>query len=286
MRFALVGGDTRSALLARLFLRDGHRVQTWALERAALPAEIPRAGSLTACVYGADAVVLPVPAERGGLLNAPLSAQAPAMEELIGALWPEQLLLGGGFSPESARAALREKLRLEDLLRRPDFVTANAALTAECALGLLLRESARALRDENVLVLGYGRIGRLLAQKLLALGAQVTAAARSPWDRAFAAAAGCRALDYGELEGVIGEMGVVVNTVPARVLSSAALCCLEDGALLVELASPPGGFDPVLAGNLGLRVLPAPGLPGKFAPEAAAALMRDAVYAALEEQEE
>jgi len=70
------------------------------------------------------------------------------------------------------------------------------------------------------------------------------------------------------------------------VLSSAALCCLEDGALLVELASPPGGFDPVLAGNLGLRVLPAPGLPGKFAPEAAAALMRDAVYAALEEQEE
>ena len=136
MRFALVGGDVRSALLARLFLRDGHRVQTWALERAALPAEIPRAGSLTACVYGADAVVLPVPAERGGLLNAPLSAQAPAMEELIGALWPEQLLLGGGFSPESARTALREKLRLEDLLRRPGFFTGNAALPAQGAPGL------------------------------------------------------------------------------------------------------------------------------------------------------
>lgn len=286
MRFALVGGDARSALLARLLLRDGHRVQTWALERAALPAEIPRAGSLAACVYGAEAVVLPVPAEKGGLLNAPLSAEAPAMDEVICALWPGQLLLGGKFSPESLRAALREQLRPEDLLRRPDFVTANAALTAECAVGLLLRESGRALRGEKVLVLGWGRIGRLLAQKLLSLGAAVTAAARSPWDRALAAAAGCRALDYGELEGVIGEMSAVVNTVPARVLSSAALCCLEEGTLLVELASPPGGFDPLLAGNVGLRVLPAPGLPGKYAPEAAAALMRDAIYAVLEEQEE
>ncbi|MBO5555974.1 MAG: dipicolinate synthase, partial [Oscillospiraceae bacterium] len=73
MRFAIVGGDRRAALLAELLLRDGHRVHSFALEEAALPAEIPREACLQSCVYGADCVVLPVPAEASGFLNAPLS---------------------------------------------------------------------------------------------------------------------------------------------------------------------------------------------------------------------
>ena len=286
MRFAVIGGDRRSAILAALLLADGHRVHSYALERAQLPAEIPRDSSLPACVYGADAVLLPVPAEKGGLLNAPLSGETLAMEELIAACWPGQLLCGGKLSEGSVRAAIRGKLHVEDLLRRSDFVTGNAALTAEGAVGLLLRETEHALRGSRVLILGYGRIGKLLAQKLLALGAQVSVAARSAEDRAMAEALGCRALDYPALEAEIGEAACVVNTVPARVLTEAMLCCAAPEALLLELASPPGGFDRVLAQNIGLRCLSAPGLPGKSAPYAAAQLMKEGVYAALREQEE
>ena len=42
MKVALVGGDRRSALLAELLWRDGHRVRSFALEKGPLPAEIPR----------------------------------------------------------------------------------------------------------------------------------------------------------------------------------------------------------------------------------------------------
>ena len=76
MRFAVVGGDRRSALLAGLLLRDGHRVHSYALEKAELPAEIPQDSSLQSCVYGADCVLLPLPAEKGGWLNAPLSEES------------------------------------------------------------------------------------------------------------------------------------------------------------------------------------------------------------------
>ena len=110
MRVAVVGGDRRSALLAGLLLRDGHRVQSFALEKAELPAEIPRESCLQACVYGADCVLLPVPAEKGPLLNAPLANQPLPLEELWAALWPGQLVIGGGFSGQSAAEALREKL--------------------------------------------------------------------------------------------------------------------------------------------------------------------------------
>ena len=87
-------------------------------------------------------------------------------------------------------------------------------------------------------------------------------------------------------EGELDGFDFVVNTVPARVLTDAMLCCLSEGALLLELASPPGGFDRTLAENIGVKVLAAPGLPGKSAPYSAAALIRDAVYQIIREQEE
>ena len=73
---------------------------------------------------------------------------------------------------------------------------------------------------------------------------------------------------------------------PARVLSDALLCCLPGEALVLELASPPGGFDPVLAKNIGLRALAAPGLPGTSAPMAAAELLLRTVERVMAEQEE
>ena len=74
MKFAVVGGDRRSALLAGLLLREGYRVRSFALEKAELPAEIPKESCLQSCVYGADVVLLPVPAE---CINSPAPKQNP-----------------------------------------------------------------------------------------------------------------------------------------------------------------------------------------------------------------
>lgn len=286
MRFAVVGGDRRSALLCTLLLQDGHKVHSYALEQAPLPAEIPKDDCLQACVYAADCVILPVPAQTGGLLNAPLSSESLSMDALIGALWPGQLLCGGQLGDDGCRAAQREKLHVADVMRRPDFVAGNAALTAEGAISLLMAESERSIRDSRALVLGFGRIGKPLALSLAALGAQTAVAARSGADRALAAVLGLNALEYRQLEGLIGDFDFIVNTVPARILSEAALCCAAPEAVLLELASPPGGFDRRLAENIGLRTLHAPGLPGRYAPYSAALLIRAAVYGAIRELEE
>ena len=286
MKVAIVGGDRRSALLAELLWRDGHRVRCFALEKALLPAEIPRDTCLPAALYGADAVILPVPAEKGPLLNTPLSARTLTLEELWENLWPEQWVFGGGFGEASAARALQGGQILCDLLRRPGFVTGNAALTAEAAVGILIRESEGSLRRSRCLLLGCGRIGKLLAQKLAGLGAEVTVMARKTADRALAAELGYTPLEPEALEGRIGDFELIVNTVPARVLSDAALCCVAPEALLLELASPPGGFDRELAKNIGLRALIAPGLPGQYSPLASARLMRREIEAALEEGKE
>ena len=46
MKYALIGGDRRAVLLAGMLLEDGHRLRSFALERAELPEGVERALAL------------------------------------------------------------------------------------------------------------------------------------------------------------------------------------------------------------------------------------------------
>ena len=165
--------------------------------------------------------------------------------------------------------------------RREEYQIANARLTAEGAIALLRPETG--LSGAHILLLGYGRIARLLARELQKAGALVTAAARSGEQRAWAEAEGIEALPLDALSGALDRFDVIIGTIPAPVLTEPLLALVRKDALLLELASAPGGIDAAAAHERGLRYIRAPGLPAKYAPERAAVILRDAVYAAAAE---
>lgn len=276
MVFAVLGGDDRAVRLCRMLRADGHAVRAFALERA-LP---DGCADARAAAEGADCVLLPLPCEKDGLLFAPLSDLRLPTPPLLDAAAPGTPVFAGK-PPEPLRAACRRRgLPLTDWLQREDFALRNAELTAEGALALLMQGEG-ALRGSRVLIGGFGRIGRFLAEKLRCLGANVTVAARSPADRALAELKGCRAIRFSE-SAAPAAWDAVVNTVPATVFGAAELAAFG-GARCVELASPPYGFDLAAAEALGKRVELCGGLPGKYAPAAAAAALRDTLYSVLED---
>lgn len=286
MKFAVIGGDKRSALLCTLLRRDGHRVSTYAMERAELPEEIPKESCIQSAVYAADCVILPLPTEKGGVLNAPYSDFKIAPRELIPALWPGQLLFGGKLDDEFCADASAANLFVTDIMRDADFSAGNAAVTAECALALLIDANEKSLYNSRVLVTGWGRLAKHLAFRVISCGAEVCIAARRPLQLAMAQSLGFETVTIEGIESVISDFDFIVNTVPARIFTRTALCCAESGTVIMELASPPGGFDRALAENIGLQTIFAPGLPGKHAPLSAAELIRDAVYAGIARTEE
>lgn len=286
MKFAVIGGDKRSALLCTLLRRDGHRVSSYALERAELPEEIPKESCIQSAVYGADCVILPLPAEKGGLLNAPYSDFKIAPRELLPAFWQGQMVFGGKLDDEFCADAAANNLFVTDIMKDADFVAGNAAITAECALALLISSTERSLYNSRVLVTGWGRLAKHLAFRLVSCGAEVCIAARRQLQLAMAQSLGFETVPIDDMESVISSFDFIVNTVPARIFTKTALCCAENGTVIMELASPPGGFDRSLAENIGLHTIAAPGLPGKNAPLSAAELVRDAVYAGISKMEE
>ena len=150
----------------------------------------------------------------------------------------------------------------------PVYAVENAALTAEGAVWLAMRRSDRALAGQSGLVVGYGRIGRLLAGRLAALGVHVTVDARSAEARAEASAGGHNSVD---INNIPPSFDIVLNTVPAPVLTGS-----YGASICLDLASSPGGWGD------DTPVLKAPGLPGIYAPRSAADVMANAVYRVME----
>lgn len=278
MKFAVLGGDERSVCLVRRLRQDGHEVQTYGLECSQ---EMQGEGThgLDEALSGVGCVVLPIPlAGKPGYLHAPFGETETPLETVFARLPDNCPIFAGAVRPEHAALAARYGITLTDLLTMEELAVKNAALTAECAVSVLIRETNQCLTGREILVIGAGRIGKLLGLRLKALGAEVVVSARRESDRAW-----CRGLCLGtadtrELEWLLPRCSVVVNTVPSLVLSGDRLRCLPEGSLILELASLPGGVDPEHARAMGHRVVIARGLPGKMAPLSAAAAIADTIY--------
>lgn len=161
---------------------------------------------------------------------------------------------------------------------------AYAVPTAEGAIQIAMEQTDVTLHGLPVLVIGYGRIGSVLANKLSALGVQVTVSARSCRDIARIEAAGMAAVDTRRLTEILDGFPLVFNTVPAAVLGAAELAKLPAESLVIDLASQPGGIDLAATPPAGVRVIHALSLPGKAAPVTASIAVRDTIYAILNEE--
>jgi dipicolinate synthase subunit A len=155
------------------------------------------------------------------------------------------------------------------------FTQYNALLTAEALISLLMQTLPCALDGAEIGVAGYGRIGSVFARYLTALGAKVTVFARRPETRLQAEKEGITALSFEELRNRCGLFRTLVNTVPAPVLGREALMNLPRECVLIEVAGAPYGIEEAAAEELGFTYIPAPGLPGKYAPESAGAAIAD-----------
>ncbi len=252
MQIHIMGGDVRQRYLAAYFAAKGFEVTSSYL------------GEETPPHWEADALILPLPTSRDGdWLHTPLSKKRIPLEEIRAKNRSPYLF--GGMLPRGFCGT--------DYFHGEEVTLANAVPTAEGAIALAIANTPFTLAGEEVLILGGGRIGQLLALKLGALGAGVTVGARRAETLALCRNLGAKAYCYEDLP--YHRFRLIFNTVPATVLDEERLQKLPKGALLMELASAPGGFDPALAAGYGLAVLNAQGLPGKYAPETAAKIIGD-----------
>ena len=189
-------------------------------------------------------------------------------------LLPEDITIIGGNLQKTSLA----EVNCIDLLQDPRYLAENAAITADCAIRIAGNNLPVVFDGCPILVIGWGRIGKCLACKLKAMGADVTVAARKDTDRAAALSLGFHIRNTAKLDFGISHYRVIFNTVPAPVLEAeqAALC--RSDCIKIDLATKQGIFDDT--------VIWARGLPNRDAPESSGMLIAKSVLRTISGKED
>ena len=284
LSFTVIGGDLRQARLAGMLLDDGHAVSCFGLEKEQLPLGITRCPDLKSAVTVAKNILLPLPVLLAdNSLNAPYSNTEIDIEAIVSLVVPGQRILAGKIPNQLYKKCLAKGVDITDYFQREELAVLNSIPSAEGAIQIAMEEMPITLNNARCLVVGFGRIGKLLAHFLRGLGANLTVSARSFIDLAWVHAYGYQSINTTALDGRLDGFDVIFNTVPAQILGADLLAQLKPDCLCIDLASKPGGIDFHAASELCIRTIWALSIPGKVAPLTSALYIKSTLYNILSE---
>lgn len=285
-KLAIIGGDLRIAKLAIMLANDGNEVYVYGLEKSE---EIKRQKNIIQCdtirkaIDNVEIVIGPIPfSSNGNTINMPFSDKEITIREMMHNI-NAKVLIAGAILPEVYEMANDEYIEIIDIMKREELAVLNTIATAEGTIQIAIENTNRILHGSEVLILGFGRIGKVLARKLAGLSVKVTCAARKDEDLAWIEAYGHKSLNINNLSENLRPFDIIINTVPHIVLTEQKLEYVRKDALLIDLASNPGGIDKKAIKDRNLKLVWALSLPGKVAPTTSAEFIKNTIYNILRE---
>lgn len=268
IRIAVVGGDEREQEIARLAAAEGAEVRAFGFPWPESGIEgVAPAGSAAEAMRGARYALFPIPGiGADGSLFGPAAAEPVVPdEELLRELEPAGQVILGAADDRLRAAAAAAGVTLHEYEHDEELMLLRGPAIVEGALAQAIQHTRVTIHGSPIAVVGHGTIGSLLTRTLVLLGGRVTVVARNPVQRAAALAAAAGAVPLEALGDVAARSAMLFSTVPAPVVGREALAAMRPGALVVDLAAPPGSVDLDAARELGLVAVWARGL-GRRAP--------------------
>lgn len=272
---AVIGGDDRELYLIPELQKQGAYIVGVGFENASPISGMTLAPSLQDVVGQVDVLLFPMfGTDERGVVKAKYSDQPIVLTKEVLQAIPARVPLIIGFAwPALKSVAEKMGIQLVETQSLDEITILNSIPSAEGAIQMAMEATTITIHGSESIVLGLGRCGWTLARMLQGIGAHVTGVARNPSDLARAVEMGLYAVHFSDLEDKIGRAEIIFNTVPHLILDREMLEKVARDAVIVDLASIPGGTNFEYAQMLGIKALLAPGLPGIVAPKTAGRIL-------------
>lgn len=291
-KFCIVGGDMRQLYLAEFLISKGYNVGICGIDKSRISGISLKNARASVCpaeavIPESTVLVLPIPISRDGFhISTPLAGSRVNYEinDILDLAHRDTVIMGG-FVSDYMRSHIEERhMRIFDYNDSEAFQIRNSVSTAEGALEIAMRELPMTIRGTRTAVMGYGRCGRTLASLLLSVGADVTVSARSENALAWAQTEGCTPVRLSEFYRAAEEFPIIFNTIPHPVIGREILERLQAEALIIDIASLPGGIDTKADIPDSITVIYAGGLPGRTSPKSAGEIVGRSILDKLREE--
>lgn len=281
MNISVIGGDLRTAILAEMYANEKTTIYTYGLEKYfeenLKKSNIVICKNLEEAIWNSEYIISGMPFTKDKInVNALFASSEIKLEELKNVFLKQnnkKIFFAGGI-PESLCDNIYN-VEFVDLLKIEELTILNAIPTVEGTIKIVIDKRIETIHESNILVCGFGRIGKILCDRFYKLGANIYCVARKDSDLAWIRENRYIPLKYSELQYYANKLEIVINTVPYMVLDKENLNLFNKNTLFIDLASSPGGIDSKYAQEEGFNVITALGIPGKEAPKTAAKYIKE-----------
>ena len=203
-KFSIIGGDLRIIKLAQILAKDGNKIFTYGLDKAKeLKNEnIVFCDTLNEAIESSEIIIGPIPFSSNGIeINAPFSDEKIPIKSIIHNA-NGRMIIAGAINKdvyEMQKNEDEECIKIVDIMNREELAVLNTISTAEGTIELMIANTNKILHGAEVLILGFGRVAKTLANKINALSAKVTCAARKEKDIAWIKTYGYKETNINEL---------------------------------------------------------------------------------------
>lgn len=279
---AILGGDRRTACMAPILAEKGYRVLCFRTVNItcspSIKSKLSFTDSLREALDSAPVIIGGIPFTKSDSLYCEERFDtAISISELQRGIHKHQKIFAGVIPEDFRKTCEEREISCHDFMRDEPMSLYNAVSTAEGAILEALLHKDTNLHMSNTLVLGYGRCGKIIADRLKGLHACVTVCSNDANELALACALGFETLHLSKLWNNICCYEYLFNTIPARVLNRRCLEKVSPNAIVIDIASNKTGADYETARKLNVNIHFCPGLPGKYAGESCAKYLTDYV---------
>ncbi len=264
--FLIIGGDKRQQYLKRKFEADFYDV-----------IHIRYSGDLETLddIESYTHIILPIPISKDNLTVYNSDSLKLTIRELKEKLGSCHRVYGGGFTDNFLINLEDKHITYFDFMKDKNFKLANAYLTAQGAMRLLLENTDDVVSGKKSLIIGFGDVAKTLAEKLKAFGIDVYIAARNKKQLSVARLNGYKTMGIEKISDLIYMFDFVFGTVPANILTADDVKSSGVDCVYFELSSAPYTAEKDDFERFGKRYILASALPGKYLPEASADIIYD-----------
>jgi dipicolinate synthase subunit A len=277
---AMIGGDARQIEVMRILSELDAVVKLYGFEQLQQQfSGVSKQDFEPNAFIDVDAIILPaVGTDSSGIVESIFTTNELLLTREHIQIMPKHTVVYTGLAqPYLKKLCSNEDIRLIELFARDDVAIFNSIPTAEGAIMIAIQHTDFTIHNSNSMVLGMGRTGLTLARVLQALGAQVTIGVNKAEQYARAFEMGFKPFYTKDLASEVDDVDLIFNTIPTMIITAQVIAHISNQAVIIDLASRPGGTDFRFAEKRGVRAILAPGLPGIVAPKTAGQIIARAL---------
>ena len=265
-----IGGDSRNKILFNLFKEKNRKVCEYGLTSIenCVKENIQEMKNM---IQGSKYIITSIPFSKDKI-NINSKYAEISIENFI-KFSKNKIIYTGSMDSKTVELLEKNNNVVIDVIKDPDFAIKNAIPTAEGVIKIIIENTDITIWKSNIALIGFGRVGKRIAEVLNKLGANIWC-----YDIKKEEVANIKMCGYNVLKDIcesLEQKDIIINTVPETIIKEQNLKYISKDSLIVDVASESGGIDFKYAEINNYKCIHALGLPGNIAPKSAASYIKE-----------